>query len=469
MNDGRTGSASRRDDAPCSPGRALSSPDAADSSAVPAQPACLLHIDYGKEPGRDDTIEEFVELVRSVEIDIRRLYRVRCTRPSSRYFIGSGKADEIGDYLTRENIPLLIVNLDLAPGQERNLERLWRARVLGRSGLILDIFSQRARSHEGKLQVELAQLDYLSTRLVRGWSHLERQKGGIGLRGPGEKQIETDRRLIGKRMARINKRLERIKSQRRLGRRMRRKYDLPTIALVGYTNAGKTSLFNRLTRSEAYSADRLFATLDPMMRRFRLGRAGGGRTAIVSDTVGFIRDLPHTLVEAFHATLLEVREADLLVHVVDATSPGHSGHRREVERVLCAIGADDIPRLTVLNKSDLVQCASGIARDGAGRPVSASVSALTGAGVEALEQVLVELLMPSVRSYEARIPVGAGSLRAFIYESGEVVHEEYLCEEGWRLQLRLADSAVGGILKRAGKLGCALRLSASRGSRSPPA
>ncbi len=443
----------------------LSSLDREHSPSTAGQRACLLYIDLGKERGTDDAVEEFVELARSVEVDIRQLYRVHCARPSSRYFIGRGKADEIRDYLAQEKIPLLIVNLDLSPAQERNLERLWCARVLGRSGLILDIFSRRARSHEGKLQVELAQLNYLSTRLVRGWSHLERQKGGIGLRGPGEKQLETDRRLIGKRVARINKHLDRIRSQRCLGRRMRRKYDMPTIALVGYTNAGKTSLFNRLTRSKAYSADKLFATLDPTMRRFRFKRGGGDRTMIVSDTVGFIRDLPDTLVAAFHATLVEVREADLLLHVVDATVPAHSGHRKEVDQVLHAIEATDILQVTVFNKSDLTRCSPGIMRDGAGRPVSAVVSALTGAGIAELEKMLIELLAPPMRSYEARIPVSAGSLRAFIYDRGEVVREEYLRAQGWRLQLRLTDSAAGEILKRADQLGYALELSLSSGNR----
>ncbi len=430
--------------------------------------ACLLSVDFGRRL-RDDAppLREFIELAKGAGVEICDLYRVHRARPAPRYFIGSGKAEEIRCRFEQNGVRLLIVNHDLSPSQERNLEQLCRARVLDRSGLILDIFSQRARSHEGKLQVELAQLDYLSTRLVRGWSHLERQKGGIGLRGPGEKQLETDRRLIGKRMAEIGKRLNRIKSHRRLGRRMRSKHNLPTIALVGYTNAGKTALFNSLTASSAYSADQLFATLDPMMRRLELGGgAGAGNgtgsgavTMVLSDTVGFISDLPHTLIEAFNATLLEVCEADLLLHVVDAADAEHAEYQREVERVLHTIGAHDIPCLTVFNKSDLTQRPAAVVRDGEGRPVSVTLSAYTGEGVEALKRALAELVAPRTRCYEARIPADGGGLRSFAYASGEVVREEYLCGEGWYLQLRLADNAAGGLLKRAGELGCALELS----------
>ncbi len=427
------------------------------------QRACLLHVTLGRRPHDDDApLKEFVELARAGGVGICGLHRVHRARPAPRYFIGSGKAEEIRDHLERSEVRLLIVNHDLSPSQERNLERLCRARVLDRSGLILDIFSRRARSHEGKLQVELAQLDYLSTRLVRGWSHLERQKGGIGLRGPGEKQLETDRRLIGRRMTEISKRLERIKSRRRLGRRLRQKQRLPTIALVGYTNAGKTALFNRLTESAAYSADRLFATLDPVMRRLALGDVsseGGVETAVLSDTVGFISELPHTLIEAFNATLTEVREADLLLHVVDAAAADHDDYRREVERVLHAIGAHEIPTLVVFNKSDLTQHPAAIARDVQGRPVSATLSAGTGEGVAGLKQALAECLTPPTRCYEARIPADAGRLRSFAYASGKVMREEYRCDEGWRLQLRLADNAAGGLLKRADDLGCALELS----------
>ena len=424
--------------------------------------ACLLHVDFGRRSRTDDApFREFVELAKASGVEIRGLYRVHRERPTPRYFIGSGKAAQIRDDFKQSGVRLLIVNHDLSPSQERNLERLCRARVLGRSGLILDIFSRRARSHEGKLQVELAQLNYLSTRLVRGWSHLERQKGGIGLRGPGEKQLETDRRLISRRVAEIDKRLGRIESRRRLGRRMRRKNRLVTIALVGYTNAGKTTLFNRLTASTAYSADRMFATLDPVMRRLRLDGSPGRGTGevILSDTVGFISNLPHTLVEAFNATLLEVREAELLLHVVDAAAAEHAEHRREVEDVLRVIGADRIPALLVFNKSDLVRRAPAIARDEEGRPVSVSLSARTGEGVDALRRALVELAAPRLQLYEARIPGGAGRLRSFAYTVGEVVREEYSCNRGWRLQLRLADAAAGSLLKRAAGLGCALELS----------
>lgn len=421
--------------------------------------ACLLHVDLGKAGG-DASVQEFVELAKAGGAEVCGVYRARRSRPTAKYFIGSGKAEEIRRRLEHSGARLLIVNHDLSPAQERNLERRCSARVLDRSGLILDIFSQRARSHEGKLQVELAQLDHLSTRLVRGWSHLERQKGGIGLRGPGEKQLETDRRLIGKRMTEINKRLERIKSSRCLGRRLRRKHKLPTIALVGYTNAGKTALFNRLTKAAAYSSSGLFATLDPMMRRLELAHENGkSSAAVLSDTVGFIGDLPHTLIEAFNATLLEVREADLLLHVVDSASAEQIEHRREVERVLRAIGAHEVPRLTVFNKSDLTHCPATVIRDEKGRPASAVLSARTGAGAGALVRAIAERVAPRTRCYEARIPAVAAGLRSIAYARGEVMREEYLCGEGWRLRLRLADNVAGGLLKRARDLGCALELS----------
>ncbi len=441
--------------------------ETARATAGVGQPACLLHVDLGRRaPACAAPLNEFVELAQAGGVEIRGLYRVHRARPTAGYFIGSGKAGEISRALEASEVRLLIVNHDLSPSQERNLERLCRARVLDRSGLILDIFSQRARSHEGKLQVELAQLDYLSTRLVRGWSHLERQKGGIGLRGPGEKQLETDRRLIGRRMTEINKRLDRIKSRRRLGRRLRKKHNLPTVALVGYTNAGKTALFNRLTEAAAYSADRLFATLDPVMRRLPLngygrgaGRGGVLETVVLSDTVGFISDLPHTLIEAFNATLLEVREADLLLHVVDAAAAEHGEYRSEVERVLHTLGAHAIPRLTVFNKSDLTRRPAAVVRDAEGRPVSVTLSAYTGAGVEELKRAIAALAAPGTRCYEACIPADAGGLRSFAYARGEVVREEYLCDRGWRLQLRLADNAAGGLLKRAADLGCEMELS----------
>ena len=424
------------------------------------QRACLLHVVLGKKSdAMENTLEEFIELAKAAGVEICGLYRICRVRPMAKYFIGSGKANEIKSYLEQNNIQLLIINHDLSPGQERNLEQLCHARVLGRSGLILDIFSQRARSYEGKLQVEFAQLTYLSTRLVRGWSHLERQKGGIGLRGPGEKQLETDRRLLGKRMTGIGKRLARIKSCRLLGRQMRRKHNLPTIALVGYTNAGKTTLFNRLTQSNAYSADSLFATLDPMMRKIEFNHArGGNTTAVISDTVGFISDLPHTLIEAFNATLLEVREANLLLHVVDASDTNHTEYQCEVERVLRAIDAYEIPHIVVFNKSDLTDRSPVVVRDEKHRPVSVTLSAYTGEGIAKLKQAIADLLIPPMRCYEVLIPANAGGLRAFIYANGEVVREEYLCDKGWQLQLRLADRVVGGLLKYANNLGHRLEL-----------
>ena len=271
--------------------------------------------------------------------------------PDPKYFVGSGKAEEIRACVEREQAEVVLFNHTLSPAQERNLEKLLQCRVVDRTGLILDIFAQRASSYEGKLQVELAQLRHLSTRLVRGWTHLERQKGGIGLRGPGETQLETDRRLIGERIKQINKRLIKVRSQREQGRRARRKAGLFTASLVGYTNTGKSTLFNRLTGASVYAANQLFATLDPTVRRVEPEQ---GPAFIVTDTVGFIRNLPHDLVAAFHSTLQETRDADLLLHVIDAHADDHQICAEQVNRVLKEIGAEDVPQLQVYNKIDLL-------------------------------------------------------------------------------------------------------------------
>ncbi|MGL4185944.1 MAG: ribosome rescue GTPase HflX, partial [Thiotrichaceae bacterium] len=288
--------------------------------------AVLVQVSFNTHSTPQDE-QEFIELARSAGADVASLVVGARHSPDPRYFIGSGKAEEIRDLIQAENANLAIFDHTLSPAQERNLERLLQCRVLDRTGLILDIFAQRARSHEGKLQVELAQLKHLSTRLVRGWTHLERQKGGIGLRGPGETQLETDRRLIGERIKQINKRLEKVQNQREQGRQSRKKYNIPTVSLVGYTNAGKSTLFNALTQADVYAADQLFATLDPTLRRVVLPNQ---REIILADTVGFVRNLPHDLVVAFRSTLQETIDADLLLHVTDSHDEQRELYREQV-------------------------------------------------------------------------------------------------------------------------------------------
>ncbi|ADE16747.1 GTP-binding proten HflX [Nitrosococcus halophilus Nc 4] len=331
---------------------------------------------------------EFRELVSSTGIEVIRTIAGRRQAPHPKYFIGRGKVDEIRGRVDAEQANLVVFNHDLSPAQARNLEQSLQCRVLDRTELILDIFSQRARSHEGKLQVELAQLQHLSTRLVRGWSHLERQKGGIGLRGPGETQLETDRRLIGNRIRQLHKRLGRVRKQRHQSRRSRHKAQVPTISLVGYTNAGKSTLFNRLTTAQVLADSRLFATLDPTLRRLRLAMV---RPLVLADTVGFIRNLPHDLVEAFRSTLEETRDAALLLHVVDASSEERQVLIAQVNRVLQTIGAEEVPQLEIYNKIDQIEnCQPRLERDASGRICRVWLSAASGEGIELLRQALAE-------------------------------------------------------------------------------
>jgi GTP-binding protein HflX len=354
--------------------------------------------------------------------------------PDAATFVGKGKAEEIRDAAAREHADLVLVNHDLSPAQERNLEKIANCRVLDRTGLILDIFAQRARSAEGKLQVELAQLEHLSTRLVRGWTHLERQKGGIGLRGPGETQLEVDRRLVRERIKKLNQRLEQVSAQRRSRRKARHKVPIPTVSIVGYTNAGKSSLFNRLTSSTVYAADQLFATLDPTMRRLDLP---GKAAVILADTVGFIRHLPHDLVEAFKSTLEEVAGANLLLHVVDSANPERLDQMARVNGVLEEIGAQSIPQIVVFNKIDLTGEAPRFERDAASRISRVWVSAKTGEGMDLLQQVLAEYFRRSRLHHHLQLPPEAGRLRAVVYERFDVVNEIALESGGWLLELAL--------------------------------
>ncbi|TCW30295.1 ribosome rescue GTPase HflX [Gulbenkiania mobilis] len=351
--------------------------------------AILVCLDFG-EPDYQESVDECVELVKGAGVDVAGLVQGKRQRPDAALFAGKGKAEEIGLAARAVSANVVIFNHSLSPAQERNLERLLECRVIDRNSLILDIFAQRARSHEGKLQVELAQLSHLSTRLVRGWTHLERQKGGIGLRGPGETQLETDRRLLGNRVKMLKERLAQVQRQRATQRRGRTRAGLVSVSIVGYTNAGKSTLFNSLTKAGAYAANQLFATLDTTSRRLFLNESV---SVVVSDTVGFIRDLPHSLVAAFRATLEETVQADLLLHVVDSANPMRDRQIEEVNKVLEEIDAAGIPQLVVWNKTDLRGLPPSIERDQQGRAVAVRVSALTGAGLELLREALAERVL----------------------------------------------------------------------------
>lgn len=387
--------------------------------------AVLVHVDFHDEQKREDP-GEFLELVRSAGAEPATLLTASRHRPDSRTFIGSGKLEELRALLAAHEAELVIFNHSLSPSQERNVEQELKCRVLDRTGLILDIFAQRARTHEGKLQVELAQLEYMSTRLVRGWTHLERQKGGIGLRGPGETQLETDRRLLRGRIKSIHKRLDKVRSQRDQNRRARARAEIHSVSLVGYTNAGKSTLFNALTNSEVYAADQLFATLDPTLRRLEIEDVG---PVVMADTVGFIRHLPHKLVEAFQATLQEASEASLLVHVIDAADPDRELNVEQVELVLKEIGADDVPVLKVMNKIDKLDSAPRIERDGHGVPEVVWLSAQQGQGLELLHEALTERLANDVIGFSLTLTPEQGKLRAGLHELN-AVREEAFDEQG---------------------------------------
>jgi len=365
-------------------------------------------------------------------------------RPDPKYFVGAGKAEEIRARAAELGAELVLMDQTLSPSQERNLEKLTNCRVLDRNGLILDIFAQRARSFEGKLQVELAQLSHLSTRLVRGWTHLERQKGGIGLRGPGETQLETDRRLIAKRIRTLRGRLEKLGRQRETGRHVRREVPVPTVALVGYTNAGKSTLFNALTGSDTYVADQLFATLDPTVRRIKLERVG---EVVLADTVGFVRALPHELIAAFRSTLQEARDADLLLHVVDASDPLRDERIVQVREVLAGIGAGDIRELTVFNKIDLV--GSERARVVAGPDGVAQqawVSAASGAGLDALREGVGEAVRPHQLRRTLHVELTAAAIRSDLYRR-DAVRAERQCEDGsWEIDVELGAGELAKVL-----------------------
>ena len=410
--------------------------------------ALLVHAGArGEDPER--ATEEFEELVRATGAEPAALAVSGPRRRDPRYFVGAGKAEELRERVEADAIELAIFNHRLTPAQERNLEALLKCRVLDRIGLILDIFARRASTFEGRLQVELAQLRHLSTRLVRGWTHLERQRGGIGLRGPGETQLETDRRLIGKRIERIGRQLDAVERRREVNRRPRRRSGVPVVSLVGYTNAGKSTLFNRLTGAGVHAADQLFATLDPTLRRLTLP---AGSPLVLVDTVGFVGDLPHELVAAFRATLEETRQADLLLHVVDASAPDGRERAERVNEVLAGIDAGDLPQIEVMNKVDRrAGPVPGAERDDTGAVRRVWLSARTGEGVEALGAALGERFETSCPIREIRLPPGGGRMRARLYELG-TVQGERPCEDGGSIvEVRIADRDLARLQADAGR------------------
>jgi GTP-binding protein HflX len=409
--------------------------------------AVLVNIDFTAHDGNEDP-GEFRELVISASVEPVDTVTGSRKQPNPRFFVGDGKLEEIRAAVAAAEADVVLFNHALSPSQERNIERELQCRVLDRTGVILDIFAQRARTHEGKLQVELAQLQHMSTRLVRGWTHLERQKGGIGLRGPGETQLETDRRLLRERIKSINKRLEKVRRQRDQGRRARVRADLPTVSIVGYTNAGKSTLFNRITSSDVYTADQLFATLDPTMRRLELPDIGA---VILADTVGFIRHLPHKLVESFRATLEETKEAALLLHVIDCHDERRDDNVTQVENVLAEIGADEVPILQVFNKTDLLDdFVPRVDRNQEGVPVRAWVSAVTGDGLQGLFDAVVERLAQDVVHHFVVLGPADGKFRALLHEAGSVL-SEFSRETGEIiLEVRLQNRDWHQLLSRAG-------------------
>ena len=406
--------------------------------------AVLVHASPDGLP-EDSEREEFAELARSAGAVIAAELVSSRRRPDARFFIGKGKLDELKTLIRSNDAELVISSAALSPSQERNLERELKCRVLDRAGLILDIFAQRARSFEGKLQVELAQLGHLSTRLVRGWTHLERQKGGIGLRGPGETQLETDRRLIGRRIRQLKERLEHVDTRRTMNRRNRMRAEIPTVALVGYTNAGKSTLFNALTDADVYVQDQLFATLDPTVRRLDLPEGGH---VILADTVGFVRDLPHELIAAFRSTLQEAREADLILHLIDASDPNRWQCVRQVNSVLKQLDADQVPQIRVYNKIDKLDRKPRITNNRAGEGRAVWLSALSGEGLPMLKEAIARRLSQKTVRRHLRLSPAQGRQRAKLFELGAVLNEEVREDGGWALEVKMTEKDLRRFLKR---------------------
>jgi GTP-binding protein HflX len=408
--------------------------------------AVLVRIGVGSRATPED-LEEFAALASAAGAEPVASIGGYRPRPDPRYFVGSGKAEEVREAAQAHRADLVLVDHALSPSQERNLEELTGKRVLDRSGLILDIFAQRARSFEGKLQVELAQLKHIQTRLVRGWTHLERQKGGIGLRGPGETQLETDRRLVARRIRTLQERLEKLARQRETGRKVRKEVPVPTVAIVGYTNAGKSTLFNALTGAGAYVADQLFATLDPTVRRLELPRS---QAVALADTVGFVRDLPHELVAAFRSTLQEARDAALLLHVIDVSDPEHAERIGQVNGVLEAIGAGQLPQIEVYNKIDRAQREPQVMPGTGGVAGKVWVSAARRTGLGALTELIEQVLYPDVARHRVSVALEAAAVRSQLYARKLVRGEAVRDDGGWLIDLELSAAQLQELLWRPG-------------------
>jgi GTP-binding protein HflX len=407
--------------------------------------AILVHLDFPDDNTRED-LQEFEMLVNSAGITALNTITGKRATPHPKYFVGTGKVQEVADDVRMFDANIVLFNHSLSPSQEKNIEALCQCRVVDRTTLILDIFAQRARTHEGKLQVELAQLRHMSTRLIRGWTHLERQKGGIGLRGPGETQLETDRRLLHERMVNIRKRLGKVEKQRQQGRRARTRAEIPTLSLVGYTNAGKSTLFNQITQAGVYAADQLFATLDPTLRKIEVDDVG---RVILADTVGFIRHLPHDLVAAFKATLTETREAELLLHIIDIADERRSENIEQVEEVLKEIEAGDVPQLLICNKIDqLDDVEPRIDRDDQGLPIRVWLSAQQGIGIELLFQALSERLGKKIIKHLLCLPPSAGKLRGQLYQLNCIIGEHYDKQGNCLLDIKLPVREWNKLLKQ---------------------
>lgn len=406
--------------------------------------ALLVHVNFPHQPDQDDQAE-FIELAQSAGVIAVDIMISNRPQPVAKTFIGKGKLEEVSELVKAREIEVVLFNHSLTPSQERNLESHLQCRVLDRTGLILDIFAQRAQSFEGKLQVELAQLKHLSTRLVRGWTHLERQKGGIGLRGPGETQLETDRRLLGKRMKYLNNRLAKVSSQRAQSRQARKKADIPTVSLVGYTNAGKSTLFNALTESNAYVADKLFATLDPTLRKLKIDDQ---LTIIMADTVGFIRHLPHDLVAAFRATMLETREADLILHVVDCADESRHEKIEAVNRVLEEIEAAQVPQIMIYNKIDLPGFKARIDSDEQGLTWRVWLSAINRQGFDLLFGLLRSKFSEQQQYFSLRLKADEGEIRGFLFNQGAIDSEAYQNNGDIDLKLHISPSLLGQLHRK---------------------